>query len=528
MTVSPPFESHASSQPAGLSRIQPVLEFVHSRRGGVGAWLVGGCVRDLLLHRDSGDVDMVVAQGAIPLTRALADAFSGAFFILDSERDVARAILRYPEGGTVTVDVARLRVAELAADLSLRDFTINAMALPLGPFAPSGDDACAEIIDPFGGRIDLEQGVIRAVTEGAFSDDPLRMLRAVRQAAELGFRIEDATYNLIRRDAPLLTTVAGERVRDELWQILSVSGGWHQLGVLQDTGLLLHALPEAAALAGVTQSAPHYQDVFDHTCSVLVHLEGLYSVIWPGAKWRLPQPGPADSLPIVGEAAWTELAAVIQPYLDELKTHLDGLVSSVRDRKGTLLWAALAHDWGKPAMRAVDESGKVRFLGHHARGAVLAQARLRALRMSTNEVMYVSRLVGMHMRPGYLAHDYPPSRRAVYRFFREAAGTGPDCVLLSLADYAAIRAGNLFLKPWAHRLATAGLLFESYFRQRVERVEPTPLLNGRQIMSTFGLVSGPHIGRLLEGLREAQAAGKVTNSESALAWLAQQLRRGGG
>jgi hypothetical protein len=179
-------------------------------------------------------------------------------------------------------------------------------------------------------------------------------------------------------------------------------------------------------------------------------------------------------------------------------------------------------------MRAVDESGKVRFLGHHARGAVLAQARLRALRMSTNEVMYVSRLVGMHMRPGYLAHDYPPSRRAVYRFFREAAGTGPDCVLLSLADYAAIRAGNLFLKPWAHRLATAGLLFESYFRQRVERVEPTPLLNGRQIMSTFGLVSGPHIGRMLEGLREAQAAGKVTNSESALAWLAQQLRRGGG
>jgi tRNA nucleotidyltransferase/poly(A) polymerase len=354
------------------------------------------------------------------------------------------------------------------------------------------------------------------------------MLRAVRQAAELDFRIEDATYNLIRRDAPLLPTVAAERVRDELWQILTTSGGWQRLGVLRDTGLLLHCLPEMAALTDVTQSAPHYQDVFDHTCSALVHMEGLYSLIWPAAEWRFPRSELANSLPVLDVAAWTDLAAVILPYVRNLRTHLCRSVSAGRDRGDCLWWAALAHDWGKPAMRSVDENGRVRFLGHESWGSELAQIRLRALRMSTDEVSHISRLVSLHMRPGYLSYAYPPSRRSVYRFFRDAAGAGPDSVLLSLADYAAIRAGHSFLEAWTRRLDTAGLLLKTYFQERAERVDPTPLLNGREIMSTFGLLPGPKVGALIEGLREAQAVGEVTSIDEALAWLARQVHRGGG
>jgi hypothetical protein len=214
--------------------------------------------------------------------------------------------------------------------------------------------------------------------------------------------------------------------------------------------------------------------------------------------------------------------------LDDLQSHLSGRLSAERERRDCLLWAALAHDWGKSETRSVDETGKVRFLGHQHQGIVLVQARLRALRMAGDEVVYVSRLVGMHMRPGYLSHDYPPSRRAVYRFFRDAAGAGPDCVLLNLADYAATRAGNAHLEPWERRLATAGLLLETYFRKRAERVDPAPLLDGRQLMSAFGLAPGPQIGSLLDGLREAQAVGEVSDDREALAWVAQQLRPGGG
>jgi tRNA nucleotidyltransferase/poly(A) polymerase len=517
-------------EPPDWDRIQQILQFVWSRERNAETWLVGGCVRDWLLQRGTNDLDLVVPRDAVLLARALADAFASDFFVLDQERDVARAIVLDSEGRILNVDVARLRAAELLADLSLRDFTVNAMAvcldqpLSFGPMPPE-ERFIANLIDPFGGRADLDHGQIRAVTEGAFLDDPLRMLRAVRQAAELGFRIEDATYNLIRRDASLLTTVASERVRDELDRILLLSsgGGWRHLPVLQDTGLLLQVLPEAAALVGIMQSPPHHEDVFDHTRSVLAHLEGLFSLIWPAAGWHVPQSAPGDSLPIADAGAWSDLAAVLRPYLGDLRAYLCEPVSARRIRRDCLPWAALAHDWGKPAMCSVDEKGKTRFLEHDTWGAMLVQARLRVLRMSAHEIGYISRLVSLHMRLGYLAHTYPPSRRAVYRFFREAAGAGPDCVLLSLADYAAIRAGNTRLEPWARRLETAGLLLKTYFRERAERVAPPPLIDGRRIMSTFGLAPGPQIGALLEGLREAQAAGEVANSDEALAWLARRV-----
>jgi poly(A) polymerase len=540
MAVSAPLEANPVPEPLKLSKVQQILGFVRRSQRPADAWLVGGCVRDWLLHRDMKDLDLIVPLGAIPLARAVADAFGGSFFVLDHERDVARVIVRDTEGRTLEVDVAGLRAKQLVSDLGLRDFTVNAMALHIDHTSfpmdglPAGCGIIAEVIDPFGGCSDLTQELIRAVTEGAFLDDPLRMLRAVRQAAELGFRIEDATYNLIRRDAPLLTTVASERVRDELIRILALpSGGWwHYLRILQDLGLLGPVLPEASALVGVAQSPPHFQDVFDHTRSVLAYLEGLYSLIWPAAGWRIPQPMSGDLLPILDAAAWSDLAEVIEPYQSELQTHMLEPVSAGRSRRDCLPWAALAHDWGKPATRSVDDtssassSGKIRFLQHADRGTALVKDRLRDLHMSADEVGHIARLVRLHMRPGYLSHDYPPSRRAVYRFFREASGTGPDCVLLSLADYAAIQAGNHPLEPWARRLGTADVLFEAYFRGRAERVDPPLLLDGRQVMSTFKLAPGPLVGLLLEGLREAQAAGEITNPEEALVWLGEQVYRG--
>ena len=150
------------------------------------------------------------------------------------------------------------------------------------------------LFDPFDGQADLARGLLRAVTEGAFRDDPLRMLRGVRMVAELGFRIEDATYNLIRRDAPLIQNVSGERVRDELMRILAAPGAWQHLRLLAALGLLRYTLPESAAQIGVAQSAPHYQDVFDHTRSVLAHLEGIYALLWPESGYTLPQPVPDD------------------------------------------------------------------------------------------------------------------------------------------------------------------------------------------------------------------------------------------
>lgn len=482
-------------------------------------WLVGGYVRDRLLGRPTHDLDVIVPAGGVALARAVAHAFRGAAFVLDAERDVGRAILRDGTGEALEVDVARLRLPVLVDDLSLRDFTINAMALPIA--APP---VATEIVDPFAGQRDLERRLIRAVTESALRDDPLRGLRAVRLAIELGFRIEDATFSLIRRDAPLLAEVAGERVRDELMRIVAVRGAWQHVRLLADLGLLAPVLPEAAALIGVIQTAPHYQDAFDHTRAVMAHLEGLFALLWPD-DWAIPTAAPADATVIASAEQWADVAGLLAPYGDALRGHLAQPLAAGRCRRDWLLWAALAHDWGKPAMRSLDDAGNTHFYEHDHWGAVLVQHRGSTLKLASDEIAYLTQLVHEHMRPTLLAHDTAGqlSRRAIYRYYVALGELGPDCGLLSLADSMATRAARPDRAAWRRRLAVTETLLRAYFRERATQVEPPPLLNGHQLMAEFGLTSGPQIGRLLDGLREAQAVGDVTDLAEARAWLAERI-----
>ena len=183
------------------------------------------------------------------------------------------------------------------------------------------------------------------------------------------------------------------------------------------------------------------------------------------------------------------------------------------------MWAAVTHDWGKPAKRVENDAGQAHFYDHDHWGALLAEARLQALRFSGDEVAYVARLTDLHMRPGHLAHDFPPTRRAIYHFFRDAGATGPDCALLGVADEMAIRAHAVDAGAWRRRLATTRMLLDAIFRDRSQQVAPIPLLNGRQLMAELGLKPGPRVGELLEGLREAQATGEVSTADEAWAWL---------
>ena len=478
------------------------------------AWLVGGFVRDRLLGRDSHDLDLIVSEGGIRLARAVAAAFGGASFVLDDARDVGRAIVSNPAGESLDVDVARLRVPDLIDDLALRDFTINAIAMDINT-----SETELAMFDPFNGQGDLSRGLLRAVSEGTFRDDPLRMLRGVRMVAELGFRIEDATYNLIRRDAPLIQSVSGERVRDELLRILTAPWAWQHLRLLAALGLLRYTLPEAAAQVGVAQSAPHYQDVFDHTRSVLAHLTGIYAVLWPESGYARPQPVAEDATVVAVEAQWVDVADTLAPFVADLRGHLSLPLASGHTRRDLLLWAAVTHDWGKPAKRTENDAGQTHFYDHDRWGALLVEARLQGLRFASDEVTYVARLTDLHMRPAHLTRDFPPSPRAIYRYYRDADTAGPDCALLGLADQMAMQAPDIVPEAWQRRLSTTRMLFDAFFRAYPRSVTPAPLLNGRQVMAEFGLKPGPRIGELLEGLREAQATGEVNSEAEAWAWL---------
>jgi len=493
--------------------IDQVLGFI--REAGRPAWLVGGYVRDRLLGRPTHDLDVIVPHGAIRLARNLASAFGGTGFVLDADRDVGRAILPLGTGESLEVDVARLRASDLLGDLALRDFTVNAMAMDLA-------SGTLTLIDPFNGREDLNRQLLRAVSEGAFCDDPLRMLRGVRMVAELHFTIEGATFTLVRRDAPKLASVSPERVRDELMRILVAPDSWQHLRLLSDLALLPHVLPESAAQRGVSQSAPHYQDVFDHSRSVLAHLHGIFALLWPEGPFHIPAPAPGDSTVIAAEQQWEDLAELLEPFRSDLRLHLSIPLAVGRTRRDLMSWAAVAHDWGKPAKRTVEDSGRVRFFDHDHWGALVAQARLGALRMSADEIAYVARLADLHMRPGELAHEYPFSRRAEYRFFREAEGTGPDVALLGLADHLATYAPAPDRIGWERRCQTTRVLLEAFFWERTKRVNPTPLLNGWQVMHALGLEPGPEVGEWIEAILEAQATGAIHTEADAMAWLQQK------
>lgn len=468
-------------------------------------WLVGGAVRDLLLGRPVHDWDFAVERGALRLARAVADTLGGAYFTLDAQRGAGRVIAAAPDGTRHELDFAALRGADLEADLCARDFTVNALAL----------DEMGQMIDPTGGEADLAAGRVRATSEHAFRDDAVRLLRAVRMEAELGFRIEPQTAAWARRDAPLLAHPSAERVRDEFVRLLAAQGAASYLLRCDEFGLLVHVVPELESLKRVTQSPPHRFDVWRHTLVTVDTLEEVIAAVTGSGRTLRPGSGPvlADAPPVV----WGDLARVLRQFARDVAAHLAVEVSGGRERAVLLKLAALLHDVGKPRTWSQGADGRIHFYNHEPVGANIAAARLWELRFSRDEVERVIVIVGQHLRPAHLARAERVTRRAVYRYFRATGCAGVDVALLSLADHLATWGPNLDEARWARRLEVAETLLTHYFERHGETVAPPPLVTGDDLMAELGLQEGPQIGRLLEALREAQAAGEVRTRQEALA-----------
>ncbi len=478
-----------------------------AERLGVRVWLVGGAVRDALLGRwPVHDWDFAVDRDGLRLARAVADDLDGAYFPLDTERGTGRAIMTAADGSRIELDFALLRGADLKADLMVRDFTINALAM----------DQTGALVDLTGSQADLQARLVRATSERAFRDDPVRLLRAVRVAAELEFGIDPQTEAWMRRDAALLNEPSPERVRDELVRILTLPNAALHVERLNDLGLLAPLLPEVTALKQISQTWPHRFDVWKHTLHILDALEGVVAAVT--GQEVAPRPL-ADPPPV----AWGDVARVLGQFAGEITTHLAVEVSSGRDRWAVLKLAALLHDIGKPQTQSRDEEDeRIHFYNHDLVGASIAVQRMQALRFSREEMERVRVIVGQHLRPAHLAHTDAVTRRAVYRYFRATGCAGVDVALLSLADHLSTWGPNLEEERWSRRLHVAETLLTHCFERYEETVEPPPLVTGHDLMDSLALEPGPQIGRLLETIREAQAAGEVRTTEEGLA-LARRI-----
>ncbi len=235
------------------------------RDRGVEAYVVGGFLRDALLARDSHDVDISIAGDPLALGPELADALNGRYFPLAEERRMVRVLLAEPP---LYVDLLPLR-GDVESDLRGRDFTIDAMAAPLGRAAAG----TAAVIDPTGGRDDLRRRLVRVIGEEAFRADPLRPLRGARLAVELEFEVDPDTADLIRRYAGSLAQAAAERQRDELMRVLATPRAGLGVRLLDSLALLERLLPELTDSRGVEQPKEHYWDVLDHSLEAVDKLD---------------------------------------------------------------------------------------------------------------------------------------------------------------------------------------------------------------------------------------------------------------
>jgi poly(A) polymerase len=461
----------------------------------VAAYVVGGYLRDSLLGLETKDVDIAAPGDATALARELADSMGGAFVALDAERGIARVVVT--ESGLV-VDVSSYD-GDISKDLARRDFTIDAIALPLEAMGREGWREA--ILDPFEGRQDLSSKLIRMVARDVFIEDPLRLLRAPRLAHRLGFQIEEGTKGQIRWDAGRLAEVSAERVRDEFLALLSLYNAYEGLGKLDGLGLLDYIIPELAVTKDVSQPKEHYWDVFEHTMQTVKALERVTSF-------------------------GTEDALTREFYRGgDVSSYFDEQAGDGHTRRTLLKLGALFHDIAKPQTKAVDATGRTRFLGHPTLGADMARGRLRALRMSARSVKNVGLMVEHHLRPTQMSQGVEaPTARATHRFCRELGDTAVSVLYLSLADYLAARGPRLEAEEWRHRVAQVNHVLESMRREEsLERKER--LVTGKDLMETFGLQPGPAFRTLLEGVEEAQAVGEVRDREEAMEWIKAELAK---
>lgn len=476
-------------------------------------YVVGGYVRDQLLGRATRDLDLAVRHEPAELARQVANRLGGAFVPLGVQHQMARVVLR-DRAQLFYIDFTRLRGDCLESDLAARDFTINAMAADVQDTDPQ-----PLVIDPHGGRQDLEKELIRAVSDSVFQDDPLRLLRAVRLAAELGMQVESHTEELITRDYCLVIVSSEERARDELCKTIGTKRAAPSLRYLDRLGMLTLLVPEVKPLHGLEQPLPHRQDAFEHSLATVQALETLREALLLMVGGDRAS-SVADTVP--GEDLWGYTGTVLSPFAALILNRLQEEVSNEHSRLMLLKLAALLHDVGKATTGRVDKGGRIRFFGHQREGSALAARALRRLRFSKGETRLVQTLIRHHMRPLQLAQEGEVTRRAIYRFFKDIGDAGVDVLVHSLADNLALWGAQLDANDWRKLLDTVALLMTKYYEEYDEVIVPPPLINGNDLIGRLGMKPGPAVGRLLQATQEAQAAGEVRTREEALL-LAQTL-----
>ena len=471
-----------SLNPLEILNSEPLLKEVFSliKRRDLKVFLVGGVLRDLLLKKNLIlDFDFAVSKNALRLAKELSSKIGGSLVILDKEFGCAR-IVKKKKDKTYTLDFTDFKGKDINEDLYRRDFTINSLAIDLKQWEKA-KDFNSILISPYKGLEDLKKGIIRMVSKKSLSEDPLRLVRAFSLAAEFKFKIEEETLREIRAQKSKLEKTAFERIRDELFKILSVDNSFIFLKDMDRIQILEKIIPEIKIMKRISQGPYHHLDVWEHSLETLNQLELLMKELNSDRNLR--------------------------GYLNEI-------IASDRKRRELIKLGAILHDIGKP-LAFKKREGKTIFHGHEKLGETLTENICRRLKLSIKEEDALKKIVYGHLRPGYLADNRLITPRARFRYFRDTGSEGVSILLISVADQRATRGPKAKEEDRKrHEKIVFGLIKE-FFEKKKEKKLPR-ILTGYDLIKKLKLTPGPIFAKILNKVTELQVIGKIKTKKEAL------------
>ena len=442
-------------------------------------FLVGGALRDLYLSREVVDFDFATSRNAIKIAKNFAREIKGAFVLLDQDHNCAR-VARKEKGRLLTFDFADFRSKDLKGDLSHRDFTINTISIDVKDLYGK-KDILKEVKDYKKGLKDIRLKTIKMVSKKVFVEDPLRMLRAFSLQATLNFKIETKTKAQIKKDLPFLSQVARERVREELFKVLSSKNAYKNLKAMNSLGLLEKVIPQIVVMKHIPQGGYHHLSLINHSFESVRQVEKCFLEFANDEK--------------------------IQKYLNEE-------LACSRKCFALIKLAAFLHDIGKPETYK-KERGKTTYHGHEHAGRYIVRNVAKMLKMSVSERTFLEIMVGHHLRPGYLSNFRNPTPRAIFRFFRDTGSEAIGVLFLSLADQRSTRGPLTTQKDQEHHEEIIYDLIFRYFEEE-KKEKKVRILTGNDLIKQLKLKPSPIFTKILARIEEKYALGEIKTKKQAL------------
>lgn len=452
-----------------ISLIKPYIK-------GYKAYLVGGFIRDLFLVHDSFDRDLIIEDIDVKdFSEKLAKEIKGYFIELDCENKIYRIVLQDKKN---YVDISSPLENDLNTDILRRDLTINAVVY---------DFKNSEFIDPAGGIKDLENKVIRGISNQNFIDDPLRFLRIFRFFSRLGFEIESKLLDFTKENADKIKYPAKERVNVELMKLFE--GGYaHQALIKMDNaGLLENIFDIVNELKKVPPNLHHHLDLFEHSIETVRQIQKYF-----------------------------------ENASDEVKLHLQDKLFGNCSKFAYLKLAAFLHDIGKPSTWTIEEDTlKHRFIKHDDIGSKIAVAILKELKFSKKQISYVQKMIKYHIYPSSIVSQEEVSEKAQMRLFRKMGDDTIDIILLAVADRLSALGPDIEPEIIFKNINSLNELLLKYLNTR-DSIKPLEkLLDGHEIMQITGLEASIQLGYIVNQLKEAQISGDVNSKDEAIEFIKQ-------